>query len=172
MWWYLSNLCGSVVCAGINLSLSAELEDGIPASQLQTSLQASPPFPKQPKLDCPPCNPLLAYPRAEYWVYADYKHMIQLCSPCPQLLAAIDWAEFGFEGRGGAVSTMWLGSEGSFTPCHYDTYGCNLVAQLWGQKRWLLYPPRVSGACKHIVRCPEWHHPTGFSQAPPNSSSL
>ena len=25
--------------------------------------------------------------------------------------------------------------------CHYDTYGYNLVAQLNGVKRWLLFPP-------------------------------
>ena len=27
------------------------------------------------------------------------------------------------------------------TPCHYDTYGCNLVAQLSGEKRWVLFSP-------------------------------
>lgn len=133
----------------------------MPAAQLSSGLQACPP-PKQRKLERSPCNPLLAYPRTEYWVYADYKHMSQLCSSCPELLAAIDWAEFGFEGRGGEASTMWLGCEGSFTPCHFDTYGCNLVAQLWGQKRWLLYPPWVSGPHKHAV--PRLHSTAALPQ--------
>ena len=33
------------------------------------------------------------------------------------------------------------GTAGAHTPCHYDTYGCNLVAQVSGKKRWILYPP-------------------------------
>ncbi|CAF4409776.1 unnamed protein product, partial [Adineta steineri] len=35
----------------------------------------------------------------------------------------------------------WIGSQGSHTPCHYDTYGINFVAQILGRKRWLLFPP-------------------------------
>ena len=37
--------------------------------------------------------------------------------------------------------TLWLSSQGAHTPLHYDTYGCNLVVQLSGQKRWRLWPP-------------------------------
>lgn len=89
-------------------------------------------------------NPLLDYPPSQYWVYADYKYMIQLCDGRPELIQAIDWSVLGFAGRGGADSTLWVGSKGANTPCHYDTYGCNLVAQLWGRKRWTLFSPRDS----------------------------
>ena len=50
-----------------------------------------------------------------------------------QMLEHIDWGVFGFDGRNGTSSTFWLGSKGAYTPCHYDTYGCNLVAQLFGR---------------------------------------
>ena len=91
-----------------------------------------------------PPNRLLAYPPPEYWIYADYKYMINLCEDRPELLPAIDWSPFGFEGRGGADSTLWAGSDEAYTPCHYDTYGCNLVAQIWGRKKWTLFPPSDS----------------------------
>lgn len=89
-------------------------------------------------------NPLLHYSPAQYWVYADYKYMAQLCGDQPELIEAIDWSVMGFVGRGGADSTLWVGSEESYTPCHYDTYGCNLVGQLWGRKKWTLFPPTDS----------------------------
>lgn len=38
-------------------------------------------------------------------------------------------------------SVFWMGSLGSFTDCHYDTYGCNLVCQIRGNKQWILFPP-------------------------------
>lgn len=38
-------------------------------------------------------------------------------------------------------STLWLGSAGAFTPLHYDTYGTNIVAQVYGRKRWLMFSP-------------------------------
>ena len=90
-------------------------------------------------------NPLLQYERAQYWIYSDYKYMSDLCSDRPELLSAIDWGTLGFEGKDGKESTLWIGSEGAYTPCHYDTYGCNLVGQLWGKKRWVLFPPEDSG---------------------------
>ena len=98
----------------------------------------------------PPENSFFRYPRSEYWAYADYKYMCKLCSDMPELQSAINWSVFGLHGRDGKDSTLWVGSEGARTPCHYDTYGCNLVAQLWGRKRWLLFPPDQS----------EWLYPT------------
>ena len=89
----------------------------------------------------PSDNPFFRYSRSEYWAYADYKHMCELCSDMLELQSAINWSAFGFHGRDGKDSTLWVGSEGACTPCHYDTYGCNLVAQLWGRKRWVLFPP-------------------------------
>ena len=89
-------------------------------------------------------NSLLLHPRVQYWVYADYKYMHQLCDDMPDMLSAIDWNVFGFQGRDGKDTTLWVGSEGACTPCHYDTYGCNLVAQLWGRKKWVLFSPGES----------------------------
>ena len=98
-------------------------------------------------------NPLLAYPRNSHWIYADYKYMAQLCEDLPRVMAEVDWGIFGFDGRSGADSTLWVGSEGAYTPCHYDTYGCNLVAQVWGRKKWTLFSPSDS-ACLYPTRVP------------------
>ena len=43
------------------------------------------------------------------------------------------WKHFGFPERGGSDSTIWIGNDGAHTPCHLDTYGCNLVAQVYGR---------------------------------------
>lgn len=37
--------------------------------------------------------------------------------------------------------TLWMSSRGAHTPLHYDTYGINIVCQLYGSKRWMLWPP-------------------------------
>ena len=98
--------------------------------------------PKPKKLRSGSTNSLLSkYPRSDYWAYADYKYMSQMCTEHLELIEAIDWGVFGFEGRNGDQSTIWIGSEGASTPCHYDTYGCNLVAQLSGRKMWTLFSP-------------------------------
>lgn len=39
----------------------------------------------------------------------------------------VDWSAFGCD-KTAADSTIWLGTEGSHTPLHYDTYGVNLVS--------------------------------------------
>uniref|UniRef100_A0ACB8G1M8 HSPB1-associated protein 1 n=1 Tax=Sphaerodactylus townsendi TaxID=933632 RepID=A0ACB8G1M8_9SAUR len=56
----------------------------------------------------------------------------------------VRWSDFGFSGRDGKESTLWVGSSGANTPCHLDSYGCNLVLQVQGRKRWHLYPPEDS----------------------------
>ncbi len=89
-------------------------------------------------------NPLLNYPRTEYWIYADYKYMVELCHDMPEMLSNVDWNVIGFEGRDGKDSTLWVGSEGASTPCHFDTYGCNFVAQLHGKKKWTLFDSQGS----------------------------
>lgn len=45
----------------------------------------------------------------------------------------VKWDEFGFGGRGGRESTLWMGTEGANTPCHLDSYGYNLVLQVQGR---------------------------------------
>lgn len=43
----------------------------------------------------------------------------------------IDWSALGCS-KSVADSTVWLGTEGSHTPLHHDTYGVNLVSFLGG----------------------------------------
>ena len=78
------------------------------------------------------------YPE-KHFLYFAYKHMKDFFEPA--VMTMIDWTAFGFPGRNGGESTFWLGTAGAHTPCHFDTYGCNLVAQITGRKRWILYPP-------------------------------
>lgn len=43
------------------------------------------------------------------------------------------WNHVGFSEQGIDETTLWIGSRGAHTPCHMDTYGCNLVAQVIGR---------------------------------------
>ena len=54
----------------------------------------------------------------------------------------------------GSDSTLWLGSRGACTQCHQDSYGANLVAQLFGKKRWTLYPPSAGSRGLYPTRVP------------------
>ncbi|CAM9302213.1 unnamed protein product [Ectocarpus fasciculatus] len=86
-------------------------------------------------------NPFSQYDRNAHWAYADYKHLKELEDDWAKALEPIiDWSTLGCE-KAATDSTLWLGTGGSHTPLHFDTYGVNLVAQLHGRKRWLLYPP-------------------------------
>jgi len=76
---------------------------------------------------------------ADSWAYFDYKYMATEIEPA--YLTAFSWAKFGYPDRAGSDSTLWVGTEGAHTPCHQDTYGENLVAQLVGTKTWTLFPP-------------------------------
>ncbi|XP_013883958.1 HSPB1-associated protein 1 homolog [Austrofundulus limnaeus] len=86
-------------------------------------------------------GPFSEYSCLEYWAYADYKYIAMLFHDQPFMFEDIKWSEFGFEGRDGKESTLWIGTEGANTPCHLDTYGFNLVLQVQGRKRWHLFPP-------------------------------
>ncbi|XP_028403625.1 HSPB1-associated protein 1-like isoform X2 [Dendronephthya gigantea] len=79
--------------------------------------------------------------------------MKDLFAECPNKLHDINWSSLGFPSRTGEQSTFWMGSVESFTPCHYDSYGCNLVAQLYGRKKWLLFSPTQSD-CLYPTRVP------------------
>lgn len=86
-------------------------------------------------------NPLKKYDRSMFSCYLDYKYMQEIFTAKPELLKEICWESVGLNGRDGAESTLWLGSEGAYTNCHYDAYGYNLVAQIYGRKRWVLFAP-------------------------------
>ncbi|KAM9804994.1 HSPB1-associated protein 1 homolog [Neosynchiropus ocellatus] len=81
------------------------------------------------------------YPRSVYWAYADYKYITMLFEDQPEMFEDVKWSEFGFSKRNGKESTLWIGTKGANTPCHQDSYGCNLVLQVQGRKRWHLFPP-------------------------------
>ena len=72
--------------------------------------------------------------------YAGYTHFAILNDTAPKF-HSFDWSWAGLNDVGSYKSTLWAGSAGSFTPCHKDSYGCNLHAQLLGCKEWLLWPP-------------------------------
>ncbi|CAF3715620.1 unnamed protein product [Rotaria sp. Silwood1] len=86
-------------------------------------------------------HPLKQYSNKEYFAYADYMHLPELFeNESHPLINMIKWADMGLKDRCGKESTLWIGSQGAHTPCHYDTYGINFVAQIVGKKRWLLFP--------------------------------
>jgi HSPB1-associated protein 1 len=101
-------------------------------------------------------NPFNQYDLDQNWAYADYKYMIELFNNKDSkldpnvistivyssfrktflksfLIKCIDWSPFGFVNRNAQDSTLWIGTPGAFTPCHYDSYGYNLVAQIYGK---------------------------------------
>ncbi|CAI9719173.1 Hypothetical predicted protein [Octopus vulgaris] len=80
----------------------------------------------------------------QLWAYIDYKYVKDVFAEQPELFKAFDWSPFGVGERDGYQSTLWIGTRGAHTCCHYDTYGFNLVAQLHGRKRWILFPPEDS----------------------------
>ncbi|KAM9123616.1 HSPB1-associated protein 1 isoform 4-T4 [Pangshura tecta] len=86
-------------------------------------------------------RPFSCYDSSEYWAYADYKYIARIFEDKTEIFKDIMWSDFGFPGRNGKESTLWIGSAGANTPCHLDSYGCNLVLQIQGRKRWHLFPP-------------------------------
>lgn len=88
-----------------------------------------------------------------YWCYADYMYMKDLFQNHPEILPLLDWNSLGFQGKDGGDSTMWVGTKGAHTLCHYDTYGYNIVVQISGRKRWVLFPP-VDSDCLYPTRIP------------------
>ncbi|CAM9144060.1 unnamed protein product, partial [Ascophyllum nodosum] len=86
-------------------------------------------------------NPFARFDRKTHWAYADYKHVKELSSDWANVLQPIvGWSALGCN-KDASDSTVWLGTEGSHTPLHQDTYGVNLVAQLHGRKKWVLFSP-------------------------------
>ncbi|UJR21788.1 hypothetical protein I4U23_024863 [Adineta vaga] len=87
-------------------------------------------------------HPFKQYSNQDYFAYADYMHLPELFGDDQHaLIDMINWSDMGMRDRNGKESTLWIGSQGAHTPCHYDTYGINFVAQIVGRKRWLLFPP-------------------------------
>jgi HSPB1-associated protein 1 len=79
---------------------------------------------------------------ATHWGYLSYGHMRDVFCGREEAFSSLDWSVLGGGMDGdGAESTLWVGSDGARTHCHYDTYGFNVVAQLHGRKEWVLFNP-------------------------------
>ncbi|XP_040606790.1 HSPB1-associated protein 1 isoform X2 [Mesocricetus auratus] len=78
-------------------------------------------------------GPFKDYDHSKFWAYADYKYFVSLFEDKTDVFQEVMWADFGFPGRNGQESTLWIGSLGAHTPCHLDSYGCNLVFQVQGR---------------------------------------
>nr|XP_033711656.1 HSPB1-associated protein 1 isoform X4 [Tursiops truncatus] len=85
-------------------------------------------------------GPFRDYDHSKFWAYADYKYFVSLFEDKTDIFQDVMWSDFGFPGRNGQESTLWIGSMGAHTPCHLDTYGCNLVFQvLFVPRHWWHY---------------------------------
>ncbi|MEN2500399.1 MAG: HSPB1-associated protein 1, partial [Marteilia pararefringens] len=70
-------------------------------------------------------------------VQDEYLQQIINCKPWEEV-----FRKFGDSGKKtGENLNLWWGSSGSYTPCHFDSYGVNVVFQVSGRKLWILYPP-------------------------------
>ncbi|KAI1885243.1 hypothetical protein AGOR_G00218160 [Albula goreensis] len=98
-------------------------------------------------------GPFRDSPLSEHWAYADYKYIAMLFEDKASMFEDVVWSDFGYPGRNGRESTLWIGTAGASTPCHQDSYGCNLVLQVQGRKRWHLFPPEDTG-CLYPTRIP------------------
>lgn len=72
------------------------------------------------------------------WGYFDYKYVFEVMRE--ENLKDLDWNVFGVDVEP-VDSTIWIGTPGAYTPCHFDSYGFNLHAQIRGCKRWILIEP-------------------------------
>ncbi|XP_055381295.1 HSPB1-associated protein 1 [Condylostylus longicornis] len=75
---------------------------------------------------------------SENWACLSYRNIEEL----PDILRDdIKFTCFGFPEIDDNDTTFWLNTKDCNTSCHYDTYGCNVVVQVFGRKSWLLFPP-------------------------------
>ncbi|XP_053672071.1 HSPB1-associated protein 1 [Anopheles nili] len=73
------------------------------------------------------------------WNTFSYRNIHELPEACRR---GINFACFGFPEVDNDI-TFWISSAQAHTPCHYDTYGCNIVVQVYGRKSWILLPPEA-----------------------------
>jgi hypothetical protein len=84
----------------------------------------------------------------DIWIYYDYRYLpdvfhfgndnrdrnfLKVITFNENLKKQFSWSKCGFPERNSDHSTLWIGSAGSYTPCHFDTYSCNLVCQVFGK---------------------------------------
>ncbi|XP_045460867.1 HSPB1-associated protein 1 isoform X1 [Harmonia axyridis] len=84
---------------------------------------------------------LLNFSQTDRWLYFDYKYLNQWLLKAKELREQINFSDLGLKNVTADESTIWIGTKGAHTPCHIDTYGCNVVVQIFGHKLWLLFKP-------------------------------
>lgn len=62
------------------------------------------------------------------WASYSYKRLNDSPIECSK---GIEFSDLGFDNI--EDLTFWLGSKGAHTTCHYDTYGSNIVVQIFGK---------------------------------------
>lgn len=87
-------------------------------------------------------NVFSKYSLTEYCLYSAYNYVDQITDLVTRnsLNESIKWQNTGIfdpnlqhEQYTNISNTIWIGTGGSYTPCHQDTYGYNFVAQLYGK---------------------------------------
>ncbi|XP_039965847.1 HSPB1-associated protein 1 [Bactrocera tryoni] len=82
----------------------------------------------------------------KFWIGLNYQRIKNLPNALKQ---GIDFSRLGFSETTNECN-YWLCSTQTNTPCHYDTYGCNIVAQVYGRKSWILFPPNTPLSCTRV----------------------
>ncbi|XP_018799136.1 PREDICTED: HSPB1-associated protein 1 [Bactrocera latifrons] len=82
----------------------------------------------------------------KFWIGLNYQRMNNLPNA---LKEGIDFSRLGFSETTNECN-YWLCSKQTNTPCHYDTYGCNIVVQVYGRKSWVLFPPNTPLSCTRV----------------------
>ena len=85
---------------------------------------------------CDSVNPFRKYPKSDFWVYSSYNYMGKMFAHNKQIIESVKWSDLGLDSKldsNATNSTIWIGSDGAFTPCHQDSYGYNFVAQISGK---------------------------------------
>ncbi|RWS15965.1 HSPB1-associated protein 1-like protein [Dinothrombium tinctorium] len=89
-------------------------------------------------------NPFYKFPKSEFWSYSSYNYMKDIFKTEQEVLQSVKWSDLKLSNDladpDGRRTTFWIGTKYAYTPCHYDTYDYNIVAQIKGKKLWILFP--------------------------------
>ena len=83
-----------------------------------------------------------------HFLYLDYQHFETLFGDEQQAFvdSATDFLSLLNDDKIQSLDsrpTLWLGTYMASTACHQDSYGCNIVCQVFGDKTWYLSPPGI-----------------------------
>lgn len=102
----------------------------------------------------------------QQWATFSYKSLSMLPKECRN---GVDFGRFGLPDM--EYINFWFGSRGAHTAAHFDSYGCNVVVQVYGSKSWFLFPPNERLSATRVpyeessVYCTEnFYSPNGLDQ--------